>query len=69
MYIIDVEKIKKLRIEKGKKQIDVSIAIGYKSSSVISKLENGQRNLPIDKIIVLAKYYNVSVYDLIKKSD
>lgn len=53
-----------IRIEKGIKQSFVSEKLGFKSHSSYSEIENGKRNLPSDKIPVLAKTLGVSVEEL-----
>jgi transcriptional regulator with XRE-family HTH domain len=53
-----------IRIEKGIKQSFVSEKLGFKSHSSYSEIESGKRNLPSDKIPILAQTLGVSVEEL-----
>lgn len=53
------ERIKHRREELGLSQDEVAIRCGYKSRSSINKIEN-TRNLPIDKVEVIARVLDVS---------
>lgn len=59
--------LRELRERRCLKQIDIAKILGFNSSSSISKIESGERDLKIDKLIVLAKFYNVSVDELLIK--
>ena len=51
--------LKKLRIQNGLTQNDVAKALGYKSKSGYSMLENGKVDITISKVKILSKLYNV----------
>lgn len=55
-----LERLKLLRKEKRKTQIDIAELIGCKPLAYIH-YEQGKRKLPIDALVVLAQYYDVSV--------
>ena len=57
-------KIKKARIIKGLKQIDVAVDAGI-NSSYYSKIERGEVNPSLEKIYRIAKSLNIKSYDLI----
>ena len=45
------------------KREELSLALGF-DNSYISKLEKGKINITIDKIELIAEYFNISVKDL-----
>ncbi len=53
--------LKIIRIENGDKQEDLSLKSGV-ATSTISRYENGDENLNIDKIDQIIKPYNISLY-------
>lgn len=54
------QRLRDLREDKDKKQKDIA-AIIKTSQSYYAQYENGKRQVPFDRIIELAKYYNVSL--------
>ena len=55
----EVMRLKDLREDNDIKQRDIAEYLHIKQNTY-SQYENGQRQLPIDVLISLAKYYNVS---------
>lgn len=53
------ERIKALREDHDLKQIDLAEILNT-DQSYYAKYENGKRPIPVDRIITLCKYYNVS---------
>ena len=53
------ENIRNLRIDRGYTQKQVAEYLNIKQNTY-SQYENGQRQLPIDILIKLAQFYNVS---------
>ena len=54
------EKLKLLRESANKSQEDIAKIIGT-SQSYYAQYENGKRAIPFERMVVLAKYYNVSL--------
>ena len=52
-------KLKELREENGLTQFDVANILNVKQNTY-SQYENGKRQLPIDVLIKLAKFYNAT---------
>lgn len=52
--------LKELREDNDKNQEEIARVIGT-SQSYYAQYENGKRQIPFDRIITLAKYYNVSI--------
>ena len=59
--------VKKLRSKLKIRREELSLALGF-DNSYISKLEKGKINITIDKLSVIADYFNVNLVDLFKKS-
>ena len=59
--------VKKLRSKLKIRREELSLALGF-DNSYISKLEKGKINITIDKLSVIADYYNVDLVDLFIKS-
>ena len=57
--------IKNLRILKKLSREELSLALGV-DNSYISKLEKGKINITLDKIEILANYFETEVYLLLK---
>lgn len=53
------KRLKDLREDKDMKQTDVAEILGIKQT-VYSRYERGYKNIPIEHLLVLADYYNVS---------
>lgn len=52
--------LRELREDNDKKQEEIASIIGT-SQSYYAQYENGKRQIPFDRIITLARYYNVSI--------
>jgi transcriptional regulator with XRE-family HTH domain len=61
---LDLEKIKRLRKEKGIPQSRMAVALGYKSRFGYQHFEKGRRNLPANKLPVLASILETPMSDL-----
>ncbi len=61
-------RLKAVREDHDLTQADVAAILGT-SRQQISKWENGQQNMGVDKLILLAKYYNISTDYLLGLSD
>ncbi|MBR2430175.1 helix-turn-helix transcriptional regulator [bacterium] len=59
--------VKKLRSKSKIRREELSLALGF-DNSYISKLEKGKINITIDKLSVIADYFNVDLVDLFIKS-
>ena len=57
--------IKNLRTQKKLSREGLSLALGV-DNSYISKLEKGKINITLDKIEILANYFETEVYLLLK---
>ena len=57
--------IKNLRTQKKLSREELSLTLGV-DNSYISKLEKGKINITIDKIEMLANYFDTEVYLLLK---
>lgn len=53
------ERIKALREDHDLKQVDLAAVLSTEQS-YYAKYENGKRPIPVDRIIRLCKYYNLS---------
>ena len=54
------QRLKDLREDADKSQDEIAKIIGT-SQSYYAQYENGKRAIPFDRVIALAKYYNVSL--------
>lgn len=54
------DRIKALRIERGISQGQLAIRLGYAGRTAVSKIENGERNLPIEQIAKVAAILNTT---------
>ena len=54
------QRLKDLREDAEKSQEEIARVIGT-SQSYYAQYENGKRSVPLQRMIVLAKYYNVSL--------
>lgn len=57
--------IKKLRTQKKLSREELSLVLGV-DNSYVSKLEKGKINITLDKIEMLANYFETEVYLLLK---
>lgn len=56
MYL---KRLRDLREDRDKKQIEIAMVLGMKQPQY-ARYERGIRDLPLDNLITLAKYYEVS---------
>ena len=54
------EKLKALREDADKSQKEIAKIIGT-SQSYYAQYESGKRSIPFERVIILARYYNVSL--------
>ena len=54
------QRLRDLREDSDKSQEEIAKVIGT-SQSYYAQYENGKRAIPFDRVVVLAKYYNVSL--------
>ena len=59
-FINYYQRLRDLREDKDLNQTQIAIVIGT-SQSYYAQYENGKRQIPFDRIIELAKFYNVSI--------
>ena len=64
--IILATNVKRLRSKSKIRREELSLALGF-DNSYISKLEKGKINITIDKLSIIADYFNVDLVDLFKK--
>lgn len=58
--MIVYQRLKDLREDADKSQEEIAKIIGT-SQSYYAQYENGKRAIPFDRVVALAKYYNVSL--------
>ena len=58
------DNLKELRLEKGLGQVELANAIGV-SKGVISLWENGLREPNMYSLIIIAKFFNISIDELV----
>ena len=63
--IILATNVKRLRSKSKIRREELSLALGF-DNSYISKLEKGKINITIDKLAIIADYFNVDLVDLFK---
>ncbi|MBW4829619.1 MAG: helix-turn-helix domain-containing protein [Clostridiaceae bacterium] len=63
------KRVKMLRISHNLSQADLAKIVGFSYSSAIGDIERGRRTTPIDKIVALADYFEVSVDYLVGRTD
>ena len=63
------ERLKEARLAAGFGQIDVAVALGLESQSMISMVERGARSLTLEHTVMLAKFLGVSLDYLVGLSD
>ena len=54
------QRLRDLREDADKSQEEIAKIIGT-SQSYYAQYENGKRSIPFDRMVILAKYYNVSL--------
>ena len=62
---IDIEKLKRLRTEKGYSISDLSQMLTYKTPTGYWLIETGVRKVSIDTLYRLAEIYNVPMEELV----
>ena len=65
---INISRLKEIREDRDLYQSDIAKVLNI-TQSQYSQYENGIRLIPIDKLAILAKYYNTSVDYLIGLTD
>lgn len=63
------KRVKMLRISHNLSQAELAKIVGFSYSSAIGDIERGRRTTPIDKIVALADYFEVSVDYLVGRTD
>ena len=63
-YVMNVERLREIRKDRDLQQKDIAKLLKI-SQVQYSRYERGTRIIPVDKLSVLAEYYNVSVDYLI----
>ena len=58
-------KLKQLRKENNLTQQQLGELLGYKNNS-ICQIENGKRNMSIEKVVELAELFDISIDELFK---
>ena len=66
--IVLANNVKRLRSKLKIRREELSLALGF-DNSYISKLEKGKINITIDKLSVIADYFNVSIDYLLERTD
>ena len=61
------KKIEELRNSRGISQQVLANILGYESSTAVHLLERGARKISIDKLKVIANYFEVSIDQLLKE--
>lgn len=65
---LTASKIKELRLETGKSQVEIANEIGI-SPSAYERLENGKVDINLKSLELVAKYYNLNVSELITQKN
>lgn len=63
------EIVRIMREKRGYSQLELAKLVGYKDRSSIAKIETGQADLPVSKILALSKVLGVSPVCLIEMTD
>ena len=53
--------IRLLREKNKMTQLDISKVLGYKTTSIISEIENGKKGIKTEKLSILAKLLNCKI--------
>lgn len=59
------QRVKMLRLEKGLTQEQLSLEIGT-DNSYISNIENARSDIPLSRIRLIAKTFDIEPYELLK---
>lgn len=62
-------RVRQFREEAGISQVDLAKALGYKSSSSIAKIENGENDIPLSKVQQIADLLGKSPIDFFRPYD
>lgn len=62
------QRLKDLREDKDKSQSEIAALIGT-TQSYYAQYENGKRIIPLERAVILARYYNVTIDYLVGNSD
>jgi len=62
------KRVKELRKEKQLKQSELAAILGLKTS-MISEIENGKYTTTVEKLIILADYFNVTIDYLVGRTN
>lgn len=62
------KRIKELREDNDKKQIEVANVL-HISQQYYSEYEKGNRPIPVEKLIILANFYNTSIDYIVNLTD
>ncbi len=65
---LTASKIKELRLETGKSQVEIAKEMGI-SPSAYERLENGKVDINLKSLELVAKYYNLNVSELITQKN
>jgi transcriptional regulator with XRE-family HTH domain len=68
MEKINTKKIQNLLKQKGSSQVEFANAIGTKAP-LISAAFHGARDIPMNKILKISKYFDVSPFDIVIKDE
>lgn len=63
------ERVKMLRKSHNLSQAELAKIVGFSGSSAIGDIERGRRTTPIEKIVALADYFEVSIDFLVGRTD
>jgi DNA-binding helix-turn-helix protein len=66
--VVDFTAIKEMREQKGLSLSDLSLALGYKTTSGYWLIERGQRKVFIDTLYRLAKIYGCHMEELLTEN-
>jgi len=62
------DRIRKHRIKQNMNQSQLAAAMGYKSDSIVSMWESGERTPPLNKFVLLSEVLGVSYDELLGKN-
>ena len=65
---MNIQRLKEIREDKDLKQIDIAKVLKT-SQKQVSLYENGIRVIPIEKLDILASYYNTSIDYLVGRTN
>lgn len=66
---MNIERLKEIRQDKDLYQKDIAKVLHMSQKKQYSLYETGVRLIPIDKLVLLAKYYNTSIDYLLGLTD